>query len=649
MDDLAATNMKSMSTDPVRRPVSTPVEICGDDTDLPIRYQPLLLVVVAAGSGIFVDGWLKINPACSLSICLIGLSAWWLSLHVVSKPRLASWALLVAIVGLGAGWHHANWNWFSPGEIGRFADQPQACCLKLDLSSEPSMAVVESPGFGASEALETETRFETQAVALRDGQAWIPVEGNLQLVVHGDASHLYSGDRVLAFGKLVGLNAPGNPGQFDFRVHQRSQRRLASLHVYDVDQIRAESKPQRSASWLSRLRRALDSTIWKQLPAAQAGLASALLLGNRSQLSRKRRDRFVETGTVHLLAISGLHVGILAASFLLLMRLPRGDRRVSLWLTIAFVVFYAWLVEFRPPATRASILIVLFCGSRLLGERGFSLNLLAAAALVVLALNPTDLFAVGPQLSFLAVATLTLSSHLVFPVQNVDPLDALIARTRAWPVRGLHSLGRTVNQAFLVSGMIWLLALPLVAYRFHLVTPIALLINPILILPISIALYSGLAILVIGRLVGPVVLVAAWCCRNSLCLVEWLVTACHGLNWGHHWTAGPPGWSVGLFYLLAATLALLLRRRWTLKGLLGLFAFWIVLGWWLPGVLHDHDPDVSLTCTFVDVGHGGCTLIELPGGNAWVYDAVHSEPQILRHEISRECFGISRSIRLIPW
>ena len=125
-----------------------------------------------------------------------------------------------------------------------------------------------------------------------------------------------------------------------------------------------------------------------------------------------------------------------------------------------FVIFYAWLVEFRPPVTRASILIVLFCFGKMIGERGNAINLLAAAALIVLVINPTDLFSIGPQLSFLAVTTLVLGHRWIFGEPETDPLKRLIASTRPWPVRMLTGVGRSVKTAVLVSAVIWLVALP---------------------------------------------------------------------------------------------------------------------------------------------------------------------------------------------
>ena len=115
-------------------------------------------------------------------------------------------------------------------------------------------------------------------------------------------------------------------------------------------------------------------------------------------------------------------------------------------------------------------MIVLFCFGKMIGERGNAINLLAAAALIVLVINPTDLFSIGPQLSFLAVTTLILGHKWIFGEPETDPLKRLIANTRPWPVRMLTGFGRSVKTAVLVSAVIWLVGLPLVANRFHLIS-----------------------------------------------------------------------------------------------------------------------------------------------------------------------------------
>ena len=376
-----------------------------------------------------------------------------------------------------------------------------------------------------------------------------------------------------------------------------------------------------TSRWLSILRRRLNEMLWNYVGPEEAPFASAILLGNRQQMKKSSRDKFVQTGTAHLLAISGLHIGILAGAFLLLLRSPFLARRHCLWATIAFVIFYAWLVEFRPPVTRASILIVLFCFGKMIGERGTAINLLSTAALIVLAINPTDLFSIGPQLSFLAVTTLILGHQWIFGVPETDPLKRLIANTRPWTTRVLTGCGRSVKTAVFVSAIIWLVALPLVANRFHVVSYASLVVNPLLLLPVSLALYCGMGTLVFGWFFSPAARVMGYGCERNLWLVESIVEAFQAQSWSHAWTAGPSNFSLVCFYsgLLVCLTAKAISRRGLAVVLFG--CVWLALGWWLPAKFESWSTDKAVTCTFVDVGHGTGVLLELPDGQNWLYDA----------------------------
>lgn len=609
------------------------------ETNLPsvgrrtVAYQPMLLVAIAAITGVIVDRCLPISFWLPFGLAAAALVTWFLIGFLASARRATDrrWAcfrsctLLVVIAMIGSTWHHGYWNFFGADEIGRFAsDVAHPCCLDATIVSEAKRVGLEPNSYSGEEDAELQTRFSIRVTRLRDGMLWRNVSGHSELIVHDDAAEtIRSGDQVRIFGSLVGITPPTNPGQFDFGDFYRGKRKLAFVHAYRSDSVEVlRHSNWKTSHWISNLRHHLNSITWRFVGEQQAPFASAILLGNREQLTKERRDRFVETGTVHLLAISGLHVGILAGAFLILLRLPIFNRRTCLWATIGFVIFYAWLVEFRPPATRASILIVLFCLGRMIGERSFSMNLLAVAALIVIGLNPTDVFAIGPQLSFLAVATLAIGKEWIFWQPSKDPLDRLIANTRSTPVRIMTWIGRQTRTAVLVSSVIWILAMPLVANRFHLVSFSALVINPFLLLPIGFALYAGLGMMLMGGLSPPMGWVCGYFCQRNLAMVEWAVVQAHQLSWGHFWTSGPPFASVLIFYVGAVVFAAFPPTRLQGRWLVLMIAAWVVVGWWLPSKIGPtFFRDRELSCTFLDVGHGTSVLVELPNGENWLYDA----------------------------
>jgi competence protein ComEC len=108
------------------------------------------------------------------------------------------------------------------------------------------------------------------------------------------------------------------------------------------------------------------------------------------------------------------------------------------------------------------MLVVVVCLALWTGRRATGFNTLAAAAIVVLAINPATLFLAGTQLSFLAVATLIAFGPLLAPQPTLDPLDRLIAATRPWPVRVGKRLGGGLWRLWLAGVLIWIISTPLV-------------------------------------------------------------------------------------------------------------------------------------------------------------------------------------------
>ena len=346
-----------------------------------------------------------------------------------------------------------------------------------------------------------------------------------------------------------------------------------------------------------------------------------MLLGAREQLEPDRIEPFVETGTIHLLVIAGLHLGILAGAVLMLAgRLPI-PRRWALLGVAGFALLYMLLVDAQPPVVRATVMVVVMCGAAYLGRRPLGFNSLAAAALVVLAVNPADLFRAGAQLSFLCVAGLIwVGPRWLRSAVKQDPVERLI-----WA--NLGALPHTLRQIRLyfwrmlaISLTIWLVTLPLVMARFHVFAPVSVLVNPLVWVPMAVALLSGLLTLLLGGWAPPLADLSGGVCNACLWLVETLVGLAQRLPGGHFWVPGPADWWLVGFYGGLATLAAFPRLRPPRRWCLALLALWITVGF-AAGMLGRAADRGRLQCTFLSVGHGGAEVLELPSGETLLYDA----------------------------
>lgn len=592
----------------------------------PRPIRPAIALLACFAIGIALDRFLDIHWTASLVAACSGLLIW-LVLHLANMRQSAAMVLAAAIVFTGAFYHHGRWNWFAANELGAYCktDSTRVCLRGRILGEAKPAAKPDEDLFSAMPASE-QTSFRFAAEFIRAGTEWEPVEGVARLTIHESVGNLRFGDLVEIYGRLSPISKPTSPGRVDFQEYYRNRNQTCSIHCYSRESVvvREHSPRYSNASALSWLRSHLDQSLKQHVGSDQARFASAILLGNREQLPIDQREKFMTTGTAHLLAISGLHVGILASLFLFGYRFGLLTRRWALLLTIVFVCFYAWLVEFRPPVTRAAILLSLFCIGRLVGRRGNDYALLALAGFIVLLLNPGDLFQLGPQLSFLAFGTIVLFQGWIFPPLSDDPIDRLIRNSRPVHVRISQRFGRMCKQAILVSGLIWLVGLPLVARNFHLVTPVSPIINPIVLFPFAISLFSGLGVCFFAAWFP---LAADFCgavCGQSLEVVTGAIGVAESFSFGHWWTAGPTLVAVWVFYLAMFVLAVGAGKRLKVRLVAGVFCGWILFGWLLPFQLDkwsERGCANESVITFLDVGHGSSVLLQLPGGQTMLYDA----------------------------
>ena len=265
------------------------------------------------------------------------------------------------------------------------------------------------------------------------GKPDLAVEAKL-LIRFREPIPLRYGDRIVVVGVLRQPNGQRNPGGFDYRSY------LARRGVFGILQPDREQEivPTDSSGfpllrWTEKLRRRVETVIDRahRENRIHAQVLKGMLLGLRSELSPDILDAFRNSGSIHILAVSGLHVGLIATVCFFGFSLLRLPRKATDLLTIAAVLLYACLVGFRPSVFRASLMAVIYLISRIIERDRDLFNLLAFAALVLLLINPAQLWDIGFQLSFAAVASI---------VYLVPKWESFIAR-----IFGLGRTDSTVN------------------------------------------------------------------------------------------------------------------------------------------------------------------------------------------------------------
>lgn len=588
--------------------------------------QPALIVCTACVAGVVIDRWLAPGLFVWMASIATALSFW----AVAFRRRAISWgavAILLALLSTSALWHHARWRLYPATEIGRYdSERPRAVCVEGWTYTTPRFQPAPPRDVLSTVPAVAESRWVLIVERVRNCDQWQPASGVVAVSVKGRLANVACGDRLRIFGVLSAAPEPLNPGERSVREFERAERRLCRLHVSEMESVQVL---QRRARWrlaflVNGMRNRFDGYLRHYVQGSRAGLSCAILLGTREDVDRQRNEAFMTTGTIHLLAISGLNVAILAYAFWIAGRLGLIRRAITLLGGIAFVVWYAMLADAQPPVIRAAVLVTVMCLARLCGRQSLNFNTLAVAGIVVLAINPASLFLVGTQLSFLAVATMACIPTLV-PGNEAehDPLRQLIRDSRSWPDRMWRRFAAAIWQSMILSTVIWLISLPLVMYRFHVVSPIAIVLNPIVCLPMAVALFAGFGVMIFGSFAPPMAAICGWLCDESLWLMEYSIDQALKIPGNHFWGPAPPAWWVAIFYLgLVLHWSYIPRcpRRWAWAIVLA----WCALGTWLtfgPGARsfsRDHD---CLECTFIAVGHGTSALIEFPDGKTLLYDA----------------------------
>jgi competence protein ComEC len=615
------------------------------------RYHPLVIVLTAAAAGIVVD---RYRPLTLTAWCVIAASAlgFWSVADRRRKQVVGSAVLFIAIAALAAGWHHDRWNLFGANDIGLFAKSRQEPVYIEAVALEtPQASLRLEPNPLRLARLDGEVRFNVEVTAIRNGSQWQAASGHAAFTVEGPVPHLMVGDCFRAFAHLLPPDHALNPGEADRAELDRGRRVTAHFRVTYPEAITvvASGRGFDPGAWLESLRLRGREVFARYLQPQQADLAAAVLLGLREQVDPVEMADFQLTGTIHLLVIAGLHLSIIAGlvGFIFSRILPR---RFALPATAIFVIIYMLLVDAHPPIVRATVLVVATCFAVAMGRYRTGFNVLALAGLIVLTLNPTDLFNVGPQLSFLCVAGLmALRPWWIATAREVDAADAgmaaiprwrtalsrwlptwllpepqpraiakLLEQERPWTMRGLWYAARFVRHLTLVSGAIWLVTMPMVMARFHIFNPVSILLNTLVWLPMAVALGSGLALLLCSILPGPLAAVCAAICNGSLALVERLVHAGAAIPYGHAWVPGPADWWLIGFYSALGLFAAFPRLRPPIRWRWAFLGAWTAAGFIVSWYTADHH---GLRCTFLSVGHGEAVVLELPDGRTVLYDA----------------------------
>ncbi len=605
--------------------------------------RPLLLPAAALAGGIALadlvgplTGWSR-HVAMALPVALL--------VAALLVPRLTQrgWALPLVTVFLVAAVGFDRFQLATSDPPEHVARHLTATPTLTRVAGRIVTPLVERPAERRNPFLPYEppprTTFVVALSALQTGDEPAPLSGNIRVTVEAAGLGLALGQQVELTGRIYRPRGPQNPGAFDWARWYRYQGLHAGLAVEGAEHVRVLAPP---GGWWPRLVNALRSQARGLLFEPFAGhdeqaavhLLDVMVLGQRSQADRALNDAFLRAGGMHFLAVSGFHVGVLAGVVWLLLRPLRvlGPASTAAVVSIVVVV-YALVAEPNAPVLRATMMVVLVAAAWATNRPTSVLNSLALASLVLLLVNPLELFRAGFQLSFLmVVALVTLVPRLLRRFQRRPQL----APARAAPGIAailLRRAGQGIVAAAAVCLVAWLVSLPLVLHHFGRFAPWGWLGSLVLLPLVVVVIVLGL----VQMLTAPL----PWLPLDAL--LRWMTgRLLDTVAWFEHLPApvvestSPPTALVLLTYLGALAVVAWPRsaaplapartgRPWALvtpRTLVAINAAVVVgLGWLAWLILPGGTRGPGYVACVLAVGNGSATLLTTPARQAVVYDA----------------------------
>ncbi len=451
----------------------------------------------------------------------------------------------------------------------------------------------------------------------------------VRLVWREPGRTLHQGDRISFRAKLHPPSGSLNPGGFDYTAYLERHGIDLVATVTGSDSVHLLESGAETWRWIAwnrvdRWRARIRDAAIHTLHQPALGIFLGIVIGERGYLQQDLQEWFMVTGTIHLLSISGSHLGLVAlvvfwlvkrvilwlpSALLLSLSRTLTPSRIAILLTWPTVALYALLAGAELATIRSLVMITMVLVAVWLGNDRHLHHAMAVAALIIVLHDPRAIFDISFQLSFLSVLMIAQTAWWVGQREEA-PAD--IERNLARTIAGY---GR---DAFLMSGAVTLATLPVVATYFNQVPWLGIVTNLIAI-P-----YTGLVLVPLG------LIAALWTVvtdagdlvmgRGLEQLLTWMIQGlrwCAGFPGGERHIAAPLLPAIVFFYagLFMASSSLVSRR---LRGI-GAGVVLFLVCWWVVSPRLGIDGD-RWRVTFLDVGQGDSAVIELPDGQTVLID-----------------------------
>ena len=587
-----------------------------------ISTCPLLFVALGLIAGILIQYVIDLPTSLwSILLVLFAISAVFLFVlrqSSINYNYAFAYLALAGFLCLG-GIRLISFQRFHYDDVRKLAvEQPELATIRGLIMTEPYVKANEQWKFARFKHADPTSSFYLKVTEVKTQTGWVKTTGTVRMQVNEPVPDLKAGDNIQAFCWLDRFKPPSNPGQFDTATYMARQNVFIAASVKSRDGI--TMLDGFSSGYFTKLKTRIRQITAQALlvdmsPDSQSrGLLQALLLGYRRDIDADTYRAFWNTGLLHFISLSGMHLGILMGIVWWLCKIAGLMKPARSIVCIIAIALFLLIVPPRAPTVRAAVICWVFCASYIFHRHSNSINTLSLAAIILLLIRPTQLFEVGWQLSFTTVLGIILFTKRV---------ENFIYEYT--PGTNLHSRVLPKFRIFLIRLLsagfaAWFGGAGILLYHFGTITPLTG-IWTILVFPlVSVILILGFLKIVMFFLLPTLstfLAVIVTLLSNVLILIVKLIAS---LNISKILIGSVPPALIILYYctiLFFAAPSYMQKPRTKKFCTVALAAIVI----FLAGIKwqRTHRDNLILTC--LDVGHGQAILVQLPGKSNILFDA----------------------------
>ena len=443
-----------------------------------------------------------------------------------------------------------------------------------------------------------------------------PVTGTIRVNLFTPRERPRVGDTLAIGGRISLPQGRKNPAGFDYRTYLNRMGISAVLSSSKKDhylKTGAEKGPLIfTRRLLSTARDRSDNVIRGHLSGTPRAITESVVLGLRGGITSRTGDVFTRTGTMHILAVSGLHVGIVALAIMGLLRLFRCPRNLMYFLTILGICAFAAFAGSRPSSMRAAIMgsFVLFGMS--MGRKTDIVNALALSAFLITFFHPGQLFSPGFILSYMAVLSIIYVTPFTDAFLGVKP--------RVFGENSLAVTKRYLLRSLSVSFAVWIGMMPVIASYFRIITPSVVLANLVAVPALFVIVILGFGLLLAGfpGFLMPLAVLISGALNVIVPFFIKVMRTISQLPFSSVRVSSPDVILIAVFYMVLITAIIFFRRVKRRRALVVIFLLFAAnLFLWNE---ISHRPPEELRVTFFATGKADASLLEFSDGSVMLID-----------------------------